>query len=704
MIQALIKNGKVSPTEVGKPNVESGMILIKVAYSCVSSGTEVSSLKNSKVNLFTKVFEQPQKAVKYTRKIIDGGLENVLREIKSVKDSFTPSGYSASGQVVAVGMGVSKFSVGEVVAAAGGGFAYHAEYILVPENLVIKVDQQINLAFASTVALGGIALQGIRRADVKLGEIIAVVGVGLIGFLTIQLLKLSGAIVIAIELDNRKLELAKSIGADYLLNPLNDEIIVSVGNITGNRGCDSVLFTAATSSNKPLSDSFNILRRKGKLIMVGVSGMQIERDDIYQKEIDFLISTSYGPGRYDRTYEEKGVDYPYPYVRWTENRNMEEYCRVLALGLISFPDKFLKIHPVSDVQKAFLSSGDSPDLVLCHILDYSNLEDTPHQETQSASILKRSSLGSSINIALLGSGSFANNVLLPNFKKLNKYFHVNTIVSRSGPNSLNTAKLWDIENHTTDLSEVLNNSAVDLIVIANRHKHHFEAVIKSLQASKAVYVEKPLCTTLEELQQLQEYFDSNYSGHPLLTVGYNRRFSEYAKRIKDVLNGRRNPFMLYYRMNAGFVPAENWVHDDGGRLVGEACHIIDLMSYLTESKVVSMSSEAIIPKNDKYSTSDNKTITLKYSDGSVCNLMYFALGSNKLSKEYMEIHYDGYSIIMDDYKTLTFYGSNAEQFITKQSEKGHFQELQVLHDSMVNNKLPIELWDLFQTSLISLNV
>lgn len=700
MIQAIIRNGKVYPEEVPPPIVEEGTVLIQVYYSCISPGTEIASVKGSNTSILQTAFKQPEKVIKYINKIKTNGLQKVYREVKSVTESGKPTGYSVSGEVIAIGKGVTKFAIGEKVAAAGGGYAYHAEFVIVPENLVIKISQDANMPEISTVAIGGIALQGVRRANLTLGEYGVVFGVGLIGILTVQLLKLSGITVIAIDIDDKRLETAKKAGADYILNSNSSDTLNYINNLTGGYGCDAVLFTAGTNSSEPLSLAFNMLRKKGKLILVGVSGMELKRDDIYTKEIDFLISASYGPGRYDKKYEEKNIDYPYAYVRWTENRNMVEYCRLVSKRSVDLAITDYKTFNILDVEKAYEDLNSKGNKELLVILEYNKNTSYENKNINISSNIK----SSLINVAIIGTGSFAQNMHIPNIKKLKNEFNLYTVMSRSGHNAKNVAEMFGANNYTSDFEEILNDSHVDLILICNRHGLHFDFVHKAILTNKSVFVEKPLCTTLEQLRVLEKIFFEGSEKLPFITVGYNRRFSPYAKEIKNTVKKRVDPLFINYRMNAGYSQLDSWIHEDGGRIIGEACHIVDLMNYFTESKISAITYDSINPLTANYSSTDNKSIILRYEDGSICSIQYFAVGSDKLTKEYMEVHFDGKSITMDNYQKLDFYGLNKNQFTTKTIEKGHLEELRITAEKINKNELPIELWDLVQTSEITLNI
>ncbi|HEX2984222.1 MAG TPA: bi-domain-containing oxidoreductase, partial [Ignavibacteriales bacterium] len=547
------------------------------------------------------------------------------------------------------------------------------------------------------------------RADLKLGEFAVVIGAGILGLLSVQMLKASGVRVIASDLDNRRLDLAKQLGAELTVNPAQEDIIKAIENFTGGYGADAVLFTAATSSSEPLSQAFKICKKKGRVVLVGVSGMEINRGDIYAKELDFMISTSYGPGRYDRNYEEKGLDYPYAYIRWTENRNMEEYLRLVHSGHINVDLLIDKIYPIAQIEEAFDSLQREGPKPLMVILDYGEFKngDNGLQQT-SGRTLKVNSFDkldkNIVNIALIGTGSFAKNFHLPNISKLPDKFKIRAVMGRTGHTAKQLAKQYQAEYATTDYDEVLNDPNIDLVLIATRHDSHAELALQALEKGKHVFVEKPLSTNLEDVAKFEVFYaDNKNSVKPLLMVGFNRRFSVYAREIKKHTEKRINPLFISYRMNAGYIPLNHWTHEENGRIVGEACHIIDLMNFLTGSQITSISFESITPANEKFSSSDNKSIVLKYADGSVCSLQYFAVGSKEYGKEFMEVHFDEKTIVLDNYKSMKGYGIKIDELQTEKEEKGQFEELSYLYESLKSGKSwPIDLSDIIQTTKASL--
>lgn len=708
MIQAIVKKGIVLGELVPAPIVSKGNILIKVVNSCISAGTEMSGVTSSGRPLIKRMLDQPEKIKKVFDMAVSDGISKTISQVKGLLDLGNPTGYSISGIVIGVGEDVTEFKVGDKVAAAGGGIANHAEYVDVPSNLVVLLPKDLDYVSGSTVTLGAIAMQGVRRADIKIGEFVVVIGCGILGLLSLQMLKKSGARVACTDVDDQRLQLAKDLGADFICNPTTENSVNQITNWTNGYGADAIIFTAATKSSEPLSEAFKMCRRKGKVVLVGVSGMTIQRQDIYSKEIDFLISTSYGPGRYDNNYEQKGIDYPYAYVRWTENRNLKEYLRLVDEKQIILDKIIQKIFPITQVTEAFNSLKDQNEKPLMVILDYgepnTSLLEKYLLHDRKVLISQNPISSEKINIALVGVGSFATNMHLPNLGLLKDKFQLYAVVNRSGYKATHIAKQYGAKYSTTNYQDVLNDENVDLVFICTRHDSHADLVLEALQAGKHVFVEKPLATNLEELEKIEAFYNGTNKTKPILMVGFNRRFSKYAVEIKKHTSKRINPLFIHYRMNAGYIPLDHWVHENGGRIVGEACHIIDLMTNFIESTIESISYESLTPSSGHYSPTDNKSIILKYKDGSVATIEYFATGSKQLPKEYMEIHFDEKSIIMEDYKSLKGYGVKINEIKTSTSQKGQYEELEVLYNSLKNpnGKWPIDFWDIIQTTQIGI--
>lgn len=710
MIQAIVKKGTVNAEDISAPNVTNGSVLIKVVNSCISAGTEMSGVLSSGKSIIKRALEQPAYVSKALDMIKSDGIVRAYKRVADKLQSSSPTGYSISGVVIGVGENSSRFKVGDEVAAAGAGLANHAEYVNVPENLVMSMPKGLGFVEASTVTLGGIAIQSVRRSSLAIGEYGVVVGAGILGLLALQILRHSGVRVIVVDVDDTRLKIAQELGAELIINSKDEDPTKTVSNFTGGYGADAVLFTAATSQSEPLSQSFQMCKKRGRVILVGVAGMEISREDMYAKELDFLMSTSYGPGRYDNNYELKGIDYPYAYVRWTENRNMEEYLRLVSVGAIRLEKLINQIFAIHDVKNAFESLKNLTRKPLMVVLDYGkpNMENLKAYLDQDRKISLNSVqvINDVINVGFVGIGDFALGMHLPNFEKLKNKYRIYATMNKTGLKAKTVAQQCQAKYATTDFRDIINDPQIDLVFITTRHDSHAELTLKALESGKNVFVEKPLATNLEEVEKIKAFYRAeNGAGKPLLMVGFNRRFSRYAREIKKHTDKRINPLVIHYRMNAGYVPVDHWVFEQGGRIIGEACHVIDLMTYFTGANILSVNVESSSPKTAKYSSSDNKSIILKYDDGSICSIDYFSVGNRGLPKEMMEVHFDDKSIIMNDYKSLTGYGVRMSSVTTSVNNKGHFEELEVLYETLKkSDPWPIELWDMIQTTEVAINI
>jgi predicted dehydrogenase/threonine dehydrogenase-like Zn-dependent dehydrogenase len=701
--QVLIKKGKAIVDEIPAPMVDAGNVLVKVAYSCISAGTEMMGIKSSGQTLVQRAIHQPQNIKKGLNMIKQKGILKTKNVLKSTLESGAPTGYSASGTVVEIGAQIKDIKIGDRVACAGSGYANHAEYIEVPKNLLVKIPKDLGFKGASTVTLGSIAMQGIRRAEVKLGENIAITGMGILGQLVSQMVTAAGARVVAIDLDDRRLVIAQTNGAKYILNPTKENIVEETIKITEGYGVDSVIITAATSSKEPLTQAFQMCRKKGRVVLVGVVGMEINREDMYKKELDFYISTSYGPGRYDPNYEEKGMDYPYHYVRWTENRNMQEYLKMLSEGKIRLNNIIEKVYKIEEATRAYQEFEKEENKPLIVLLKYrQDLENKINRKVEVNSRFKIKT--DKIKVALIGAGNFAKGTHLPNLEKLKIFYDIYAIMSRNGSNAASIARQYKAKYATTDYQEILNDQDVDIVMICTRHNLHAQYSIEAMKKGKAVFVEKPMALNKKEMEEIFKTIQE--TGVPYL-VGFNRRFTIYAVEIKKHIKERINPMIINYHMNAGYIPLNHWVHNEegGGRIIGEACHIFDLFNYFVDSEIDSISVNSINPKTKNVSPRDNLIVTLKYKEGSICTLTYTALGDKSYPKETLEIYFDNKMITMNDYKNLKSYGIKIANIHSKLSEKGHYEELidfaQAIKDG---TKYPIPLWQIEQATKISFAV
>lgn len=706
MKQVIIRDGGAFVENVPAPQVERGTILVEVMSSCISIGTEMSGVKTSAMPLWKRAMKQPENVKKVMESVATQGLATTMSLVKGKLSAGNATGYSAAGFVVAVGQGVEGFQVGDRVACAGAQCAHHAEIIRVPQNLSVRIPDELSFDEASTVTLGAIALQGVRRAQPTLGETFVVVGLGILGQITVQLLKANGCKVIGIDLNEDRVETALKSGADFGAFKDLGSNIDQVSRLTDGYGADGVIITAATSSDEVISQAFKMTRKKGRVVLVGDVGLDLKRADFYAKEIDFFISCSYGPGRYDNHYEEQGLDYPLPYVRWTENRNMQSYLDLCGRGVLKIAPLVSKTFSIDEAKQAYSELKTEGSKSLMVLLNYTTGDVAKKLTTRFDNPMSaKGDKGKKVGLAVVGAGGFAKGMHLPNAAKLNNIFSLESIVSRTGHNALATSKQFGAKNAGTNFEDILSEDSVNAVLITTRHDLHAKMAIQALRANKHVLLEKPLAMTREDFKLVKDYFSSKESSGILLT-GFNRRFSTYMQKIKSVVKKRSNPMIINYRMNAGFIPKDHWIHgsEGGGRNIGEACHIYDLFVFLTESEVESCNAYSIRPNTEHYLNSDNFVATFKFKEGSVATLTYTAVGSKEFPKETMEVFCDGMVIQIDDYKKLSGFGTSLGHSTTA-SEKGQFEELKAFGEAIqTNGNWPIPLWQQFEVTEMAFQV
>ena len=707
MKQVVIYKGEVQVEEVPAPLIQDGHVLVGVTYSLISTGTEMGVLSQARKSLPTKLINQPQKVIRLRQYLRQQGVRRTMAIVRDKLEEKLPLGYSCSGLVIAVGNGVNGLKPGDRVACAGTGYANHAEVVSVPKNLVVKVPMGCSLKHAASVALGSIALQGVRRADVRLGENVAVVGLGLIGQITLQFLKLAGCRVVGIELENHRLDIAKVLGCDLLVNPIEMDVIGLINQFTDGYGVDATIITAASGSDKLVQQAMEITRKKGKVIVVGAVGMNLQRSPFYEKEIDFLISCSYGPGRYDPRYEDKSLDYPFAYVRWTENRNMQEYLRLIAEGKIRLDSILQQEFNVEDATKAYQALRSFPR-PLGILLRYSDIEKNNQKQETKTQLLhthrRDSPSNNKIKIALIGAGHFAKNVHLPNLKQLSHLYCIHAIVSATGLNAVGVAQKYKATYATTNYEDVLNDSEIDAVLICTRHHLHAQQAIQAAKAHKAIFLEKPMALNELELDKL--VLALRETSVPFM-VGFNRRFSPAVQKISEIISARQDPLMILYRVNAGYLSPDHWTQNEegGGRIVGEMCHFFDLFRYLIGYPVVKIEVMPIVPRREGVLFDDNLSVTLRYQDGSVATLFYTALGSEKLPKEYLEIYADQKVILLHDFQRLEIYGGNSKGWKSNRQDKGHLRQLELFADYYRGNTdAPIPLGELIEAMQTSFKI
>ncbi|GDY18814.1 oxidoreductase [Verrucomicrobiota bacterium] len=709
MKQVLIKKGQVLVDDIAAPVTEPGTVLVRVDHSCISIGTEMSGIKASSLPLWKRALQQPEKVKKALKMISTQGLSATKTLVEGKLDEAQPTGYSAAGTVLEVGDGITDLAVGDRVACAGAQCAHHAEVIRVPRNLTVLLPDELGFAEASTVTLGAIAMQGVRRAQPTLGETFVVIGLGILGQLASQLLRANGCRVIGTDLDRGRIRIAQELGQHIGIHPDDGSDVEQVARLTDGAGADGVIITAATPSDAVISTAFKMCRKKGRVVLVGDVGLNLNRADFYAKELDFFISCSYGPGRYDANYEERGLDYPLSYVRWTENRNMGEYLRLVAEGRINLKPLIGAVFPVAQTTEAYAAVRQGSVKAPLVLLSYPPPAVAGPEVRAVRNVQARPAGKGLVRIALVGAGNFAKAMHLPNLRNLPEHFHLQAVMSRTGHSAANLAKQFGANYSTTEFSEVLRDPEVDAVLISTRHNLHASMCLQALQAGKHVLVEKPLALTQADLLAVEGFYHSVGVGvkAPVLLTGFNRRFSPAAQRLKQIVAGRTNPMILNYRMNAGYIPLDSWVHtaEGGGRNMGEACHIYDLFTFLTGAKVVEVTAQAIKPAGAYYTHTDNFVTNLRFDDGSVGSLTYTALGSKEYPKEKLDVYVDGKVLVLDDYLELTVTGARQKGVSSRLQQKGHSEELKAFAQCIrQGGDWPIPLWEQIQATDISFQV
>ncbi len=698
MLQNL-KSGKISAADVPRPLLLPDGILVRTRKSLISAGTERMMLQLGKKSLLGKAKQRPDLVKKVLEKVRRDGLLATFKTVRDKLDSDMPLGYSNAGDVLEVGAHARRFEVGQRVACAGAGYANHADVNYIPRLLAVPLPEGVSYEAAAYSTVGTIALQGIRLADLRVGETVVVLGLGLIGQLSVQILKASGCRTAALDLAPDRVRLAAGHGADLALVIEGEPTEKQVLDFTRRRGADAILITAATSSNEPVQQAARLARDRARVIMVGVTGMDIPRRDYFEKELTFMVSRSYGPGRYDTDYEEHGRDYPVGYVRWTENRNIEAFLDMVAAGTVR--PEVLTTHrfPIAEAEKAFelILAGSEPHLGV--VLDYP--ESDGGAEAAEATRIELAGpttpkATEKVGVSCVGAGSFARSFHLPNLAKL-PTVQLRGIADASGAAARGAGDKFGFAFCTSTVEEVLGDAQTDVVLLTTPHSQHADGVCRALAAGKSVFVEKPLAIDIEGLRKVYGALAAQ-SGS--LMVGYNRRFSPLAVSLGEFLSGR-GPLCVQYRCNAGPLPEKHWIADpaEGGRIIGEACHFFDFFAFLTGSRPSRVYASA--PSVD---SADDAAVTIDYEDGSVCQLVYTTTGPTSYSKERIEAFAGGAAGVIEDYRVLRLDGGPRRIKPRKlmQANKGHLEEIASFLDSVRQGRpAPIDVESLLDTTLVS---
>lgn len=681
---------------VPAPQVRAGQVLIRTRRSLVSLGTERMLVEFGRASLLSKARQQPDRVKQVLEKIGTDGLMPTLETVFRKLDQPLPLGYCNVGEVVAVGAGVTGLAIGDRVASNGP----HAEVVCVPRNLVARIPDSVSDEQATFTVIGAIGLQGIRLLSPTLGETVVVVGMGLIGLLAAQLLRLNGCRVIGLDPDESKLALARQLGVDAL-NPASTNTVSAVTELTGGVGADGVLITASAKTDEIMAQAARMSRKRGRIVLVGVVGLHLNRADFYEKELTFQVSCSYGPGRYDTAYEEYGHDYPLPYVRWTENRNFQTILQLLHTGQLQVDPLITEVVPLADYQQIYGQLG-HPAESSARIASLLRYPDACHPLRTSVTLRELAVEPTAGVVGIIGAGNFAATTLVPALHKAGATLH--TIASANGLTGTLLAKRFGIARSTTNYHDLLTDPAIDVCVITTRHNSHAQLTIDALRAGKHVFVEKPLALYEEELTAI---IATQQTADRMVLVGFNRRFSPTAQKAKALLGGVNAaavPMNVIATMNAGALPANAWVHDravGGGRILGEACHYIDLMTYLTGSRVVSVCLNAM--GRQPTETTDSASMLLRYDNGATGVINYFANGSKAYAKERIEVYSQGRTLVLDNFKSLTGYGFRGFSRLSGRQDKGHAEQCrQLIQAVRSGGPPPIPFGELVNTSQATL--
>lgn len=724
-----LKTGETVVEEIPCPQLKPGHFLVRTQASLVSAGTERMLVEFGKSNLLNKARQQPDKVRLVIDKIKTDGLFPTIDAVRAKLDKPLPFGYCNVGRIVEINgerLNVKGFNIGDRVVSNGP----HAEYVCIPKNLCAKVPDGVGDEEATFTVLGAISLQGIRLAEPTIGECFVVTGLGLIGLLAVQILRANGCRVIGIDFDSRRCELSCKFGAETVDISKGDDPVKRAVAFSRGRGVDGVLITADTKSSEPVHQAAHMCRKRGRIVLVGVAGLELRRSDFYEKELSFQVSCSYGPGRYDPEYEEKGHDYPLAFVRWTEERNFEAVLDLMAAGKLNVKPLITHRFPLEEATKAYELISENKEPYLGIILTYEDtfkLYDLSFKEKESSKTIKvKDFQPKTLNlqpetpvVGLVGAGNFAGRTLLPALRGIGA--RLKTIASSGGLSGTNLGKKFGFEASTTDVGNIFDDPKIDTVFISTRHNTHARFVIEALKARKHVFVEKPLCLTAEELGQIVELLNGIYeqnnnsteiTDQPLtdltsqliLMVGFNRRFAPHVVKMKELLETVREPKSMIMTVNAGTIPADHWTQDPevgGGRIIGEACHFVDLLRFLAGSEI---SGSEMTRLNS--GVGDTLSIQLSFGDGSIGTIHYFANGHRSLPKERLEVFCAGRVLQLDNFRRLRGYGwSGFKKMNLWIQDKGHKNEIRLFVDAITNGKpSPIPFEEVIEVTKISLNL
>ncbi|MDT0593673.1 bi-domain-containing oxidoreductase [Glaciecola petra] len=691
-----ISNGETILADIPRPLSKKGNVLVRTTSSLVSVGTERMLVDFGKAGWIEKARSQPDKVKMVLDKVRTDGLAPTVEAIRSKLEQPLPLGYCNVG-LVEEGSDTG-FSKGQRVVSNGN----HAEIVRVPKNLVAKIPDDVDDESASFVVIGAIALQGIRLIKPTLGECVVVTGLGLIGLMAVQLLKANGCRVMGIDFDSKKCELASKFGAETVDLSKGEDALAKAKNFSRNKGVDAVLITASAKDNSIVHQAAEMSRKRGRIVLVGVVGLELSRADFYEKELSFQVSCSYGPGRYDKNFEENGNDYPLPFVRWTETRNFEAILDLMSSGILDVKALITHRFVFNDAVNAYAVLNDKSALGI--LLQYAD-DDSNNKMSQTITLTNNAQQTGDASCIFLGAGNYSSRVLMPAFKSAGATLH--TVVTSSGINSYHHGLKNQFKLASTDFAESLLTEA-DTVVIGTQHNLHAEQCLTAIKANKHVFVEKPLALSIEEVETIEEAIKTSKIGTKLM-VGFNRRFSPHIQKIKSLLSVKPMPKTFIFTMNAGAIPKEHWTQDrelGGGRIIGEACHYIDLMRHLTDSPIKKFSAIRMGDSDSVDICEDKAIISLVFEDGSIGSIHYFANGGKSFPKERIEIFCDEGVLQLDNFKKLSgFNWDGFSSFKTRSQNKGQSECISAFVDTVKNSKeAPIPLEEIFEVAKVSIEI
>jgi predicted dehydrogenase/threonine dehydrogenase-like Zn-dependent dehydrogenase len=692
-----LRTGQVTSYSIPEPELRSGGILVQTAFSAISAGTERAKLEQGEKSLIGKAMARPD----LVRQVLDfartDGVRAAYERVQNRLNTLTPLGYSCAGMVLEVGQGVQGFQPGDRVACAGGGYANHSELNFIPSNLAVRVPDAVSLDAAALTTIGSIAVQGLRQSGAVFGETVAVIGAGLVGVLTVQLAKAAGCRVIAIDLDERRVERAKSLGADLGLSSADGDTPRLVEEYS-QYGADVVVITAATPSTDPIELAARIARHCGRIVIVGDVGMGVSRQHMYMKELSITMSRSYGPGRYDPQYEEGGIDYPVGHVRWTERRNMEAFLSLLASGAINVAPLIECRYPVENGAEAYAALKATGAYTV--LIEYPAVGKKANEGVIASHHLGKAPGRNGLRVGCIGAGSFARNIIFPALRN-QVGVTLQSVATSSGVAALSAQQSFGFSQTQTPNS-LAQDPDNDALFVLSQHDSHARYVISALSNRKAVFVEKPLAISPGELIDIHSAYDSEKERgyEPFVMVGFNRRFAPLSDKLREFFGGRQEPLVVNCRVNAGFIPRDHWIQRQGGRVVGEMCHYIDWARSVVGSPIETVYAKAI-PDRTRYSR-DNVVAIITFHDGSVANLTYLANGDKSISKEFFEVFCSGAVAVLDDFDELRLTRHGKTKHIKGKRDKGHRREIQLTVEAILSGRgspIPfIELMEVTQAS------